>query len=122
VPGDRVALLAGNSHVMLAGHYAVPFAGAVLVPLNIRATAADIAYILDHAGCSVLIYDQQYEDTAVKAPSRRTARCGLIRNRRQAGRTGAVDRGRRAHCVPVSDERGLLAINYTSGTPRVPRG
>ena len=30
-PGDRVAILAGNSHVMLAAHYAVPFAGAALV-------------------------------------------------------------------------------------------
>ena len=39
-PGDRVALLAGNSHVMLAAHYAVPFAGAALVALNTRITAA----------------------------------------------------------------------------------
>jgi len=29
-PGDRVAVLAGNSHVLLAAHYAVPFAGTAL--------------------------------------------------------------------------------------------
>src|SRR4029078_9571525 len=54
-PGDRVAVLAGNTHVMLAAHYAVPFAGAVLVALNTRITAADMAFILDHAGASGLI-------------------------------------------------------------------
>ena len=27
-PGDRVAVLAGNSHVLLDAHYGVPFAGA----------------------------------------------------------------------------------------------
>ena len=59
-PGDRVAVLAGNSHVLLAAHYAVPFAGAVLVALNTRVTAADMAYILGHAGCSVFIYDNEF--------------------------------------------------------------
>ena len=39
-PGERVAVLAGNTHVMLAAHYAVPFAGAVLVALNTRITPA----------------------------------------------------------------------------------
>ena len=51
-PGDRVAVLAGNSHVMLAAHYAVPFAGAVITALNTRITAADMAYIVGHAGAS----------------------------------------------------------------------
>ena len=59
MPGDRVAVLAGNSHVMLAAHYAVPFAGAVLVALNTRITPADIAYILRACGRTVLIYDQR---------------------------------------------------------------
>ena len=39
-------MLAGNTHVLLAAHYAVPFAGAVLVALNTRITPADVAYIL----------------------------------------------------------------------------
>ena len=66
-PGDRVAVLAGNSHVMLAAHYAVPFAGAVLVALNTRITSADVAYILGHAGASVLVYDQKFAAVAEAA-------------------------------------------------------
>ena len=39
--GDRVAVLAPNTHVLLEAHYGVPFAGAVLVALNPRLTASD---------------------------------------------------------------------------------
>jgi fatty-acyl-CoA synthase len=35
-PGDRIAVLCANSHVMLEAHYAVPAASAVLVTLNTR--------------------------------------------------------------------------------------
>src|SRR6266478_5512492 len=66
-PGDRIALLAGNSHVMLAAHYAVPFAGAVLVALNTRITPADTAYILGHSGSSVLVYDSEFATAAEQA-------------------------------------------------------
>lgn len=48
-PGDRVAVLAPNTHVLLEAHYGVPLAGAVLVALNTRLAPAEIAYILDHS-------------------------------------------------------------------------
>src|SRR3954470_14754479 len=66
-PGDRVAVLAPNTHVLLAAHYAVPFAGAVLVALNTRITPADIAYIVNHSGASLLIYDDDYATPAMAA-------------------------------------------------------
>src|SRR5689334_10810940 len=66
-PGDRVALLAGNSHVMLAAHYAVPFSGGILVALNTRITPADMAFIVKHSGSTVLIYDQDFAGAASAA-------------------------------------------------------
>src|SRR3990170_1784776 len=48
--GGRVAVLAPNTHVMLESHYGVPFAGAVLVALNTRLTAADLSFIVAHSG------------------------------------------------------------------------
>ena len=41
-PGDRVALLAPNSHVLLEAHYGVPRAGAVLVALNNRLSPSEL--------------------------------------------------------------------------------
>jgi fatty-acyl-CoA synthase len=55
--GGRVAVLAPNSHVMLEAHYGVPLARAVLVALNLRLSAGDLGYILDHSGASVLVCD-----------------------------------------------------------------
>src|SRR6476661_6549474 len=78
-PGDRVAVLATNSHVLLAAHYAVPFAGAVLVALNTRITAADVAYILGHAGASVLVYDQKFAAVAEAAGEQAGRRLRLVR-------------------------------------------
>ncbi|HWD16901.1 MAG TPA: AMP-binding protein, partial [Casimicrobiaceae bacterium] len=75
-PGERVAVFAPNTHVLLAAHYAVPLAGAVLVALNTRITADDIAYILEHAGVRVLIYDDAYAETALNACSR--AHAGVL--------------------------------------------
>ena len=76
--GDRVAVLAGNTHVMLAAHYAVPFAGAVLVALNTRVTAADMAYILEHAGVSILIHDRDFAATAKSAAASAGGRVRLV--------------------------------------------
>ncbi|HEX6063113.1 MAG TPA: AMP-binding protein, partial [Longimicrobiales bacterium] len=52
----RVAVLAPNTHILLESHYGVPFAGAVLVALNVRLTASDLAFIVRHSGATVLIY------------------------------------------------------------------
>src|SRR5215217_2510587 len=54
-PGDRVATLLPNVAPMLELHYAVPGAGAVLVPLNTRLTGGDYAHILRHSGAAVVV-------------------------------------------------------------------
>src|SRR5947207_502354 len=54
-PGDRVAYLSPNMPAMLAGHFAVPLAGGVLVCVNTRLSPEEIRYILDHSGSSILV-------------------------------------------------------------------
>ena len=121
-PGDRVAILAGNSHVMLAAHYAVPFCGAVLVALNTRVTPADMAFILKHAGASVLIYDQEFTKAAVDAGGQVGTGVRLVCAGGKADELeGMIAAGER-YLHPVLDERSMLAINYTSGTTARPKG
>src|SRR6186713_1565600 len=62
--GARVAVLAPNTHVLLEAHYGVPLAGAVLVALNQRLTAGDLAYVINHSDARVLIYDHELEAVA----------------------------------------------------------
>ena len=121
-PGARVAVLAGNSHVLLAAHYAVPFSGATLVALNTRITPGDVAYILDHAGVSVLVYGDSYEATAAHAASDARGRVALVRAGGEEDALEALIAAGKPIRHPVEDERSMLSINYTSGTTARPKG
>jgi fatty-acyl-CoA synthase len=120
--GGRVAVLAPNTHVLLESHYGVPFAGAVLVALNMRLTASDLAGIIAHSGARVLIHDYEFEAVAHEIATRVGSNLQLV----CAGREGDDYERLLAAAVPyretVADERGLLSINYTSGTTGRPKG
>src|SRR3989440_9579264 len=58
-PGDRVAVLAPNSPVLLESHFGVPLAGAVLVAINTRLASEEIGYILQHSGARALLVDTE---------------------------------------------------------------
>ncbi len=115
-PGDRVAVLSSNSHILLEAHYGVPLAGAVLVALNVRLTPDDLAYIAGHAGARLLIHDAPLD-----ASAREVERKATLRRIGPAEYQALVDEGR-PFAERVDDERGLLALNYTSGTTARPKG
>src|ERR1700712_447914 len=121
-PGDRVALLAGNSHVMLAAHYAVPFAGAALVALNTRITPADTTYILQHSGSTVLVYDAEFAAAAKQSVAGLDSSVRLVCAGGDNDELEALIDAAPEYSLPVTDERSLLAINYTSGTTARPKG
>ena len=55
--GDRVAILALNSDRYFELMYALPWIGAVLVPINTRLAAPEIEYILNDSGAVALFVD-----------------------------------------------------------------
>src|SRR5215475_14505387 len=57
-PGDRVAILALNSHQYLEVYMAVPASGRVVVPLNTRHAEPELRYALEDSGPRVLITDR----------------------------------------------------------------
>src|SRR5690349_3879736 len=63
---DRVSVLASNSHLLLEAHTGVPLAGCVLNALNVRLTPTDLAWIVEHAGARILLYDEPMEAAARK--------------------------------------------------------
>ncbi|HSR49589.1 MAG TPA: long-chain-fatty-acid--CoA ligase [Acidobacteriota bacterium] len=58
-----VAFMAYNTHELLEGYYGAPLAEHVLLPLNIRLTADDFAFILNDAGASALFLHADFVDT-----------------------------------------------------------
>ena len=53
--GDRVGILANNCleylEIVIAGYKV----GSILVPLNVRLTAGELRYIIEHAGCRAVV-------------------------------------------------------------------
>ncbi len=60
-PGDRVATLLKNSIEFVEAYFAVAKIGAILVPVNWRLVANEIAYILNDSGAIALLYDSEFD-------------------------------------------------------------
>lgn len=58
--GDRVAILALNSDRYFEYYFGVPWAGACVVPLNIRWSPVENAYSLKDAGAKALVVDDAF--------------------------------------------------------------
>ncbi len=137
-PGDRVAYLMPNLPEMLIAHYAVPLTGAVLVAVNTRLTAEEVAYILNHSGAKILVVDAAFLPTAAVAAKDVAAVTELVvaedaelgpadpdlnGEPRLVSYAGFLARGAgEALSWSVSDELAPIAINYTSGTTGRPKG
>ncbi len=65
--GDKVAVLARNSHGFGALRFALARRGAVMVPINFMLKADEVAYILRHAGAKTLATDSGLAELAQAA-------------------------------------------------------
>lgn len=118
-PGDRVAVLCPNSHMMLEAHHGIPLRQAVLVPLNVRLSHDELCYVVEHSGSQVVLATEEYAEAGAAVAEQ----LGLTLV--AAGPDGDYEaRLTGADPAPVTctDERSLLGINYTSGTTGRPKG
>ena len=56
--GDRVGVIDTNTHRLLELHFGVPQIGAILLPINIRLSPREIAYVLNDSGARVLVINE----------------------------------------------------------------
>jgi fatty-acyl-CoA synthase len=110
--GDRVAVLAPNTPLLLEAHFAVPALGAVLVALNFRLTPRDLDRIVAHAGARLLLFDDELAEAAGEIAVERLAASALEDEMSRAGELRPEP----------FDEEALISLNYTSGTTGDPKG
>jgi fatty-acyl-CoA synthase len=129
--GDRVAVVARNSHGFAALRFALARIGAVLVPVNFMLNADEAAYILRHAGARLLAVDSGLAALGRDAASRDTRVERLLwlpseqAARPPAGIELSFDALANTSAAPPEPTIGrddLLQIVYTSGTESAPKG
>jgi acyl-CoA synthetase (AMP-forming)/AMP-acid ligase II len=127
--GDRVAMLSPNCDEYVEYLFAVPWAGGVLVPLNSRWSAAEIAYALGDADVATLVVHAVFAPLVDEIRERsRSLRTVIV-----VGEVAGLDRPDVlvyedivGDAVAVEDcRRGgtdLAGLWYTGGTSGVPKG
>jgi fatty-acyl-CoA synthase len=128
--GDRVAVLARNSHAFAALRFALARIGAVLVPVNFMLNAGEAAYILGHAGAKLLAVDSDLAALGRQAAALDTRVERLLwlpSEQPTEPLADALNFEQLAACRanPVEADIGrdhLLQIVYTSGTESAPKG
>jgi len=133
-PGDRVAVLAPNVPIALAAHFAVSRVRGVLVMINTRLAAGEIAYILDHSGAKIVLVDPELAPRILEAEATLASKPLFVNVEDPlGGALGTPLPGPRfedfvdgapvlSPGTAIDDELRVISINYTSGTTGRPKG
>ncbi|HEY3831791.1 MAG TPA: AMP-binding protein [Acidimicrobiia bacterium] len=114
--GERVAIVSHNAARMMTSFFGVSGFGRVLVPINFRLNADEIAYIVEHSGASMLLVDPELDESLAGVDAKHRFVLGAESDEALY----AYDREPRAWRDP--DEDATATINYTSGTTARPKG
>ena len=123
--GERVAWLGYNCHRLLEAYYGVVQMGAVLLPLNIRITPSEIAFILEDSESMVLFYDRDFLPIveAVKRESTRIKHyIPLEPEKGSGGYEDMLSKESVYFEAPEINDDDLAELFYTSGTTANPKG
>jgi amino acid adenylation domain-containing protein len=138
-PGDRVGLLATKSAASLVGLYGALKAGACYVPLDPKAPAERLSYVLRDSGAAVIVADEpRTAQAAALAGSVPRVRSVVASRPGRPGRRKAAAAPARGAAIvpwaavaaetgePLAEERAIEAdlayILYTSGSTGTPKG
>ena len=113
--GARVAVVSQNSARLLASFFGVSGFGRVLVPINFRLVAEEVAYIVEHCGAEVLIVDPELDEALSSVTARHRFVIG-------AESDSVLYRFGVEPEAWEPDENATATINYTSGTTARPKG
>ncbi len=114
--GPAVAIMAPNSVDHLAAYLACQVVGAAAVPVNNRLAAAEVEFVLQDSGASLLMALDPHLDVAATA-----GRSVAISVLDMAGVEGTEEIAWSGPSDPDAGER-LAVVAYTSGTTGFPKG
>jgi fatty-acyl-CoA synthase len=124
--GDRIAIMAGNRAEYPALYFAAIRLGAIVVPINVRFTAAEVAYVVDHADAQTFIVAGEF--ATLVGGLRDAGELAGVRHWLGLDTAGGDSLAALAAAqsdTPVDaalDEHDPHVLLYTSGTTGAPKG
>lgn len=132
--GDRVGVLAWNTHENYEIYFGIPGTGAVMLLLNLRLSPVDLAYVIGHAGARFVMVDYTLLPLAeaVKEQCPSVEGWIIIGDKPLADIDSTLSpvysyeeilaAARPEFAWPNLDERSAYAACYTTGTTGRPKG
>src|ERR1041384_7064952 len=123
--GDRVAWIDYNSHELLEAYYGVVQMGAVLLPLNIRLTPAEIAFILNDSESVAVFYNRDFQPIVDGVRNQAPAVKRFIPLEANGDSTDyetLISSAGASFTPPDIQDDDLAELFYTSGTTANPKG
>ncbi len=109
-------MVSHNAGRLLTSFFGVSGSGRILVPVNFRLSAAEVAYIVEHSGASVLLVDPELDEALADVKCKQRFVIGADADE-ELYRFGVEPEPWRE-----PDEDAPATINYTSGTTARPKG
>ena len=129
VPGERVALLLMNSPEFVEAYFALAKIGTVVVPLNWRLVADELAFILKDSGATRLVFDHDFAETVAELHARGSEtdvvhwlQTGTDVAHFASSYGDFRDAADAAEPAVGGSDDDMLYIMYTSGTTGLPKG
>ncbi len=125
--GDRVAILALNHYRYLELYFAIPQAGAAVVPINFRIPPSEMKYIIEHSEAVAVVVD----DALMPIIDALRPYLPLVKHYISMGDAPRddylnyeklVEEGDPDAAMPEVIAEDLLGLFYTSGTTAEPKG
>ncbi|MCE2400269.1 long-chain-fatty-acid--CoA ligase [Candidatus Poribacteria bacterium] len=131
-PGDRVATFASNTYQHLELCCAVPYAGAIIHPLNVRLAPAQLAKIVAEADDKLIFVDgacaEQFSQLQHKIDCKHVIFFNIdTRQNQNLGNLSIeyeqfLSEADDDYTSDIQDENWAMALCYTSGTDGEPKG
>ncbi|RPF50599.1 o-succinylbenzoate--CoA ligase [Aquisalibacillus elongatus] len=117
---DRIAILSNNRAEYLMAYMALAKLGAIVVPLNIRLTANELAFQIIDSGSKALIYEGEFSDMKDEIVTLSEIESAYSLDRWEEDETQTLP----TNLTPPSDitSQSPFVICYTSGTTGRPKG
>jgi fatty-acyl-CoA synthase len=132
-PGDTVAVIDWDSHRFLECYFAIPMMGAILHAVNVRLSAEQILYTINHAEDSVILINSDFLPLldSMRDQLKTIKKIILLTDDNKVIQTRfnldgeyeeMVDRGSNDFDFPDFDENTMATTFYTTGTTGLPKG